>query len=95
MARSLDAQFITSSGPVLERPADLAGLLTRLQKGDVLFVDEVHRLRTNVEEFLYDALASGKKVVTRDELINHLVNNRVVITESTAGVLPKALRIFM
>ncbi|OQA86502.1 MAG: Holliday junction ATP-dependent DNA helicase RuvB [Lentisphaerae bacterium ADurb.Bin242] len=46
----------TSSGPVIERPGDLAGLLTSLNEGDVLFIDEIHRLNTAVEEYLYSAM---------------------------------------
>ena len=45
-----------SSGPVLEKPGDLAGLLTNLNTGDVLFIDEIHRLNTVVEEYLYSAM---------------------------------------
>jgi Holliday junction DNA helicase RuvB len=45
-----------SSGPVIEKPGDLAGLLTNLQEGDVLFIDEIHRLNTVVEEYLYSAM---------------------------------------
>ena len=45
-----------TSGPVLEKPGDLAGLLTGLEAGDVLFIDEIHRLRTVVEEYLYPAM---------------------------------------
>ena len=46
----------TSSGPVIEKPGDLAGLLTSLNEGDVLFIDEIHRLNTTVEEYLYSAM---------------------------------------
>src|SRR5204863_95196 len=46
----------TTSGPVLERPGDLVGLLTSLQPNDILFIDEVHRLRPALEEFLYPAM---------------------------------------
>ena len=46
----------TSSGPVLEKPGDLAGLLTGLQEGDVLFIDEIHRLPITIEEYLYSAM---------------------------------------
>ncbi len=46
----------TSSGPVIEKPGDLAGLLTSLNEGDVLFIDEIHRLNTAVEEYLYSAM---------------------------------------
>lgn len=46
----------TSSGPAIEKPGDLAGLLTSLSPGDVLFIDEIHRLSTTVEEYLYSAM---------------------------------------
>ena len=46
----------TTSGPVLEKPADLVGLLTNQRRGDVLFIDEIHRLRPVIEEFLYPAM---------------------------------------
>ena len=46
----------TTSGPVIDRPADLAGLLTNLEKGDVLFIDEIHRMQRTVEEYLYSAM---------------------------------------
>src|SRR5947208_3284007 len=56
MARELGVSVRTTSGPVLERPGDLAGLLTSLKAGDILFIDEVHRLRPALEEFLYPAM---------------------------------------
>ena len=56
IANELGAQLKMTSGPVLEKPGDLAGLLTNLQKGDVLFIDELHRLNTVVEEYLYSAM---------------------------------------
>ncbi len=46
----------SSSGPAIEKPGDLAGLLTALEPGDVLFIDEIHRLNTTVEEYLYSAM---------------------------------------
>ncbi len=52
----LGANLKMSSGPVLEKPGDLAGLLTNLENGDVLFIDEIHRLNTVVEEYLYSAM---------------------------------------
>ena len=67
VARDLGARLVTSSGPVLERPADLAGLLTKLGRGDVLFIDEVHRMRTNVEEYLYSAMEDFRIDVSIDE----------------------------
>ncbi|MBV9717743.1 MAG: Holliday junction branch migration DNA helicase RuvB [Candidatus Eremiobacteraeota bacterium] len=56
IARELDAQFRPTSGPTLEKPKDLVGILTSLEKGDVFFVDEIHRLGRIVEEFLYPAM---------------------------------------
>ncbi len=56
MAREMEVQIRTSSGPVLEKPGDLVGLLTGLGAGDILFIDEIHRLRPALEEFLYPAM---------------------------------------
>jgi Holliday junction DNA helicase RuvB len=56
LAKEMGVQLRTSSGPVLERPGDLVGLLTGLAPGDVLFIDEIHRLRPQLEEFLYPAM---------------------------------------
>lgn len=56
IAREMGVQIFVTSGPALERPYDLAGILTNLQKGDVLFIDEVHRLNVAVEEYLYPAM---------------------------------------
>lgn len=56
IATELGANLRMSSGPVIEKPGDLAGLLTNLQEGDVLFIDEIHRLNTVVEEYLYSAM---------------------------------------
>ncbi len=56
LAREMGVSIRTSSGPVLERPGDLVGLLTGLKRGDILFIDEIHRLRPVLEEFLYPAM---------------------------------------
>lgn len=56
VANEMGVQFRTTSGPAIEKPGDLAALLTNLQEGDVLFVDEIHRLSRQVEEVLYPAL---------------------------------------
>ncbi|MSR02835.1 MAG: Holliday junction branch migration DNA helicase RuvB [Gemmatimonadetes bacterium] len=56
MAREMGVQIRTTSGPVLEKPGDLVGMLTGLSKGDILFIDEIHRLRPVLEEFLYPAM---------------------------------------
>jgi Holliday junction DNA helicase RuvB len=56
MAREMGVQLRTTSGPVLEKPGDLVGILTSLGAGDILFIDEIHRLRPTLEEFLYPAM---------------------------------------
>jgi holliday junction DNA helicase RuvB len=56
VAREMGVNIRTSSGPVLEKPGDLVGMLTTLERGDVLFIDEIHRLRPQLEEFLYPAM---------------------------------------
>jgi holliday junction DNA helicase RuvB len=56
MAHELGASIRITSGPVLERPGDLVGMLTTLAAGDILFIDEIHRLRPALEEFLYPAM---------------------------------------
>jgi holliday junction DNA helicase RuvB len=56
IANEMGSSIKTTSGPVLDKPGDLAGLLTNLQEGDVLFIDEIHRLNPVVEEYLYSAM---------------------------------------
>ncbi len=60
ISHELNATMKMTSGPVLEKPGDLAGLLTNLDAGDVLFIDEIHRLNTVVEEYLYSAMEDYK-----------------------------------
>jgi len=56
IANELDVNLRVTSGPVLDKPGDLAGILTNLEEGDVLFIDEIHRLSPVVEEYLYSAM---------------------------------------
>jgi len=56
LAKSMGTDLISTSGPAIEKPGDLAGVLTNLKKGDVLFIDELHRLSRTVEEYLYSAM---------------------------------------
>lgn len=56
ISNELGSNLKMTSGPVLEKPGDLAGLLTNLDEGDVLFIDEIHRLNTVIEEYLYSAM---------------------------------------
>lgn len=60
LANELNVNIITTSGPVLDKPGDLAGLLTNLQDRDVLFIDEIHRLSPVIEEYLYSAMEDYK-----------------------------------
>src|SRR5436309_6567092 len=52
----MDAEVRSTAGPVIEKPGDLAAILTNLQEGDVLFIDEIHRLAPAIEEVLYPAM---------------------------------------
>ena len=56
IARQIGSQLIHTSGPALDRPADVVGLLSNLKRSDVLFIDEIHRLSSSVEEYLYSAM---------------------------------------
>ena len=60
IANEMAVGFRVTSGPVLDKPGDLAGLLTNLEEGDVLFIDEIHRLSPVVEEYLYSAMEDYK-----------------------------------
>lgn len=66
IANELSANIKISSGPVLDKPSDLAGLLTNLQEFDVLFIDEIHRLNPVVEEYLYSAMEDYKIDIVLD-----------------------------
>jgi Holliday junction DNA helicase RuvB len=67
LAQEMGTRLVGTSGPALERPRDLVGILTQLEKGDVLFVDEVHRVPANVEEYLYGAMEDFKVDFTLDQ----------------------------
>jgi len=60
IARELGVNIRTSSGPALEKPGDLVATLTNLRRGDILFIDEIHRLKPIIEEFLYPAMEDYK-----------------------------------
>ncbi len=67
VAQELGAQMKVTSGPVLDKPGDLAGLLTSLEGGDILFIDEIHRLSPIVEEYLYSAMEDFKIDIVLDK----------------------------
>lgn len=74
LAKAMGTNLIVSSGPVIEKAGDLAGLLTGLQIGDVLFIDEIHRLNRTVEEYLYQAMED----FSLDLMIDHGPNARSI-----------------
>ena len=67
LAKAMGANLKSTSGPVIESPKDLAGLLTNLEKGDFLFIDEIHRLQKNIEEYLYQAMEDFKLDIIIDQ----------------------------
>ena len=60
IAKELEKGFLSTSGPVISIPGDLSGMLTNLQERDVFFIDEIHRVNTSVEEYLYSAMEDFK-----------------------------------
>src|SRR5690625_6115281 len=66
IGREMGVQLKPTTGPVLEKAGDLAGLLTSLEQGDVLFIDEIHRLNPVVEEYLYSAMEDYKLDIVID-----------------------------
>lgn len=67
LAKAMGANLKATSGPTIEKAADLAGLLTNLEEGDVLFIDEIHRLQKTIEEYLYPAMEDFKLDIIIDQ----------------------------
>ena len=67
VAQSMGVNIKSTSGPVIEKAGDLAGLLTTLERGDVLFIDEIHRLQATIEEYLYPAMEDYKLDIIIDQ----------------------------
>ena len=67
LAKSMGASMKCTSGPTIEKAGDLAGLLTNLEEGDVLFIDEIHRLQKTIEEYLYPAMEDFKLDIIIDQ----------------------------
>jgi Holliday junction DNA helicase RuvB len=67
IAKAMGANVKSTSGPTVEKAADLAGLLTNLEEGDVLFIDEIHRLQKTIEEYLYPAMEDFKLDIIIDQ----------------------------
>ncbi|MDB5242796.1 MAG: Holliday junction helicase RuvB [Spirosoma sp.] len=98
IANELNANIKMTSGPVLDKPSDLAGLLTNLQPNDVLFIDEIHRLNPVVEEYLYSAMEDYKIDIMLDSgpnarTVQIKLNPFTLIGATTrAGMLTSPLR---
>jgi Holliday junction DNA helicase RuvB len=67
IAKAMNANLKCTSGPIIEKAGDLAGLLTNLEEGDVLFIDEIHRLQKTIEEYLYPAMEDYKLDIIIDQ----------------------------
>ena len=98
IASELGAQIRVTSGPAIEKAADLASLLTNLEKGDILFIDEIHRLNRNIEEVLYPAMedysldfVSGKGPMARSIRLP-LKRFTLIGATTRAGMLSSPLR---
>jgi len=98
IANELQVNLRITSGPVLDKPGDLAGLLTNLQEGDVLFIDEIHRLSPVVEEYLYSAMEDFQIDIMIDKgpsarSVQLTLNNFTLIGATTrSGLLTSPLR---
>jgi len=98
IANELQVNLRVTSGPVLDKPGDLAGLLTNLEEGDVLFIDEIHRLSPVVEEYLYSAMEDFQIDIMIDKgpsarSVQLTLNNFTLIGATTrSGLLTSPLR---
>jgi holliday junction DNA helicase RuvB len=98
IAHEMGAKITVTSGPALERTGDTLGLLTNLRENDVLFIDEIHRLPANVEEFLYPAMEDFKVDVVLDKgayakSVPYALKRFTLVGATTrAGTLSAALR---
>jgi Holliday junction DNA helicase RuvB len=98
IAHEMGAGIKTTSGPVLDKPGDLAGLLTNLHEGDVLFIDEIHRLNPVVEEYLYSAMEDFRLDIMIDSGPNarsiqlSLPRYTLIGATTRAGLLTSPLR---
>lgn len=98
LAKAMGTNLIITSGPVIEKAGDLAGILTSLQTGDILFIDEIHRLNRSVEEYLYQAMEDFALDLMIDSGPNarsiQVKLNRFTLTGATTrlGLLTEPLR---
>lgn len=98
LAKSMAVNLVVTSGPVVEKPGDLAGILTSLKTGDILFIDEIHRMNRSVEEYLYQAMEDFTLDIIIDNGPNarsiQLKLNRFTLVGATTrmGLLSEPLR---
>ena len=98
ISNEMQVNLKVTSGPVLDKPGDLAGLLTNLEEGDVLFIDEIHRLSPVVEEYLYSAMEDFQIEIMLDKgpsarSVQISLNNFTLIGATTrSGLLTSPLR---
>ena len=98
IAREMDSRIISTSGPALQRMGDLMGILTNLKEGDILFIDEIHRLSSVIEEFIYPAMEDFKVDFVVDKgafakVINIPLKRFTLVGATTrAGMLSAPLR---
>lgn len=98
LARAMGSDLKTTSGPVIEKAGDLAGLLTTLQPGDVLFIDEIHALNRSIEEYLYPAMEDYRIDILIDQGPNarsirlNLPKFTLIGATTRAGMLSAPLR---
>lgn len=98
LGAAMEANVKATSGPVLAKPADLAGMLTNLEKGDILFIDEIHRIQKAVEEYLYSAMEDFAIDIVLDQGVNarsvrlNLPRFTLVGATTRSGLLSAPLR---
>lgn len=98
IATEMGTELVSTSGPVIERPYDLTGMLTNLKRGDVLFIDEIHRLQHVVEEYLYPAMEDFSVDIVLDKgpsarsVKLNLEHFTLVAATTRAGLLTSPLR---
>ncbi len=98
IGNAVGAEVKTTSGPMIEKAGDLAGLLTNLQRGDVLFIDEIHRLSPAIEEYLYPAMEDYKVDILIDQgpsarsIQLHLAKFTLVGATTRSGMISAPLR---
>jgi len=98
IGNAVGAEVKTTSGPTIEKAGDLAGLLTNLQRGDVLFIDEIHRLQPAIEEYLYPAIEDFKVDIMIDQgpsarsVRLHLAKFTLVGATTRSGMISAPLR---